>query len=213
MSVYLHRVIEAKDKDGNWELLKWYTPFKKRWDGDEPDIKIKNPCPLNNHNMVFDNACVYRELLNENDDLSERGKPSDCSDDTKKILKEYDEWSWGWTYITLSELCSWAEKEKTKLIRNITIEYNNHQFKKVNDKLDCLLNNKKYEAKPFKSVVDNSDGLDENGNDSMLSYYMTEGIDEYLSILYEAHWVSFASTELSSDWCLPENVRIIYFYS
>ena len=213
MSVYLHRVIETKDKDGNWELLKWYTPFKKRWDGDEPDIKIKNPCPLNNHNMVFDNACVYRELLNENDDLSERGKPSDCSDDTKKILKEYDEWSWGWTYITLSELCSWTEKEKTKLIRNITIEYNNHQFKKVNDKLDCLLNNKKYEVKPFKSVVDNSDGWDENGNDSMLSYYMTEGIDEYLSILYEAHWVSFVSTELSSDWCLPENVRIIYFYS
>ena len=56
MSVYLHRIIETKGKDGKWELVKWYTPFKKRWDGDEPDINIENPCPLNKHNMVFDNA-------------------------------------------------------------------------------------------------------------------------------------------------------------
>ena len=211
MSTYLHRIIEVKNKDGKWETLKWYTPFKKKWDGDKPDIDVDNPCPLASHNMVFDNSPTYRELLDYDDNLSDRGIPSDCSDETSKIIKEYGEWSWGYTCMTLSELCHWSSTERTKLIRNMTIEYNNHQFKKINKKLDCILNKTEYKEGNKATISDEYDGEYET-EENMLSYYMTEGIDEYLSILYEVHWVEFVSTELSPEWHSSENVRIIYFY-
>lgn len=208
MSVYLHRLVEAKGKDGNWRMLRWYSKYDDNDMYCDPDPEINASFPMVRHEDVCDNACVFRELLSDNPDFSNRGLPSDVSNDVRNVLGKYEDYMWGVTSVTLSELRLWSSGMRLKLVSDIRTEYDKACFGMINKKLDCLINGTKY----IDETKASEDGM--NAKSDMLRYYLEYGVEECMSLINECCWVDFLSKEwLNTLFESSENIRVIYFYT
>lgn len=204
MSVYLHRLVETQDKDGKWCLVTWYTNFKKEFENDKPDIGSDAQFPLKRHNNTYSSTELYCELSYNISFLMGRGAPTDMSEESKAIIDGYGEWASDYTYITLSEINECVENMRAKLFSNIEKEYYKTYFDNINSKLDCLLMHKEY-------IMPNKE---DNGTRDMLSYYLSDGVDELMDIASERDFIKFIAMDVKENlWIDENNIRCIYFFA
>lgn len=204
MSVYLHRLVETREKDGKWHLSTWYTDFKKVFENDTPDIGSDTQFPLKRHNITYSNAELYRVLLDNNCFLTGRDIPTDMSEEGKTIIDSYGEWASDHAYITLSEINECVENMRAKLFSNIEKEYCKTYLSNISDKLDCLLTHREY-IMPDKEDKRTTDKL---------SYYLTDGVDEFMDIASERDFIKFIAMNVKgSIWIDENNIRCIYFFA
>lgn len=191
MSTYLTRIVEVKDNDGNWKIVEWHTP------NDNGELEM--------HDHYYNNACIYREVLRDSD-YSDRGIPSDCSERTKAIIEKHKPYAYGHTYMTFSELDSFCNKMRDEVINSIIKEHDKEQFEIINEKLDCILDGKKYKTKKKEDDEYNDEDY------SMLNYYMGERFNDFLSLDSECAAIYFIASEFLQSYASYEGTRVIYYY-
>ena len=153
MSTHVSRYIEVKNKNGKWELLRFYYPFTSNYY--KPDI-ILDGKEYNEFNCTCDNACYLREFLGsrgwtwKDHGLGDRGFPTDMSDELKEYFKKefetprdgetkcYD-YRYNKSYVYLDELYNVYKKEKKEWTDRFLKRLKEHEYDMFHKKLDRLL--------------------------------------------------------------------------
>ena len=153
MGVTLYRLIEVRDDDGNWHLVKFYSPFMKVKDYNDhkPDNELKDGLQLSTI-VEHWRGLSLRDRLGGwyNHDLNIIDKiPDDASEETKKYLHDLNEsvkteWSNGFNFhsVTLNEINAIIYKDfdywKENVIKQITEKSDSKILQKI-EKLEKLM--------------------------------------------------------------------------
>lgn len=201
---------------GEW---KYYEPENpnietvKKDDGSELYLK-KSPYFYNNGGAIRDE--YVGNQWDDNFPYKDRGFPDDMSEDTRKSMTDDDgelcKYGYHKTYVTLSEWCSFYDKEESRILGKIKDAYEKKFHNSINAKLDFLINN-------FKSPVDadvNAFFETLNKDDDGDEYYdspenvIEENMINLFQIAEEIGKISYVADmyELFGD---GDSVRVIYY--
>ena len=190
MSVCCHRIVEFRNKDNQW-------------------VKCAE---------FVDNFHGFDEWKNE--DYYGRGFPEGHTVDEKSLFDEElgREYVWGKSYITMSELGSWAKQEREDAMSYIFKELHYCLTHKMIDKIDAIYNAViKEEYKQVKTEdEDNSDyDYDALGNYDYFKEIIDEAFEEY-EMLHDELVSAWSVVEPIKDedeyWVEPDRVRIVYYF-
>lgn len=226
MGVYLSYFIEFKDREeSNWKLLSYLIPEHKRRyhhenDEDREDIVVIEG---EDYRKVYEDSIqgTIRDLFSSNDDISNRGFPTDISEELDDVLKkEYEEyavdygdgekrdWRWGKSYALLSELYAIYKQEYNEAFERYMKRRMDSRFDYINsrfDRMERLLEQKKVaKLKPFEKEEEWFDDEDswekESLNDAMWLGEWLYGINKL---------VDFAT----GGWYSSDEIRIVCYLS
>lgn len=215
-NVYDYQELKYDEIPIVWTLAKWWSPSKYGYYSNKPDSEINGEKVILN-DCICDNCIVIRDNYLRDDyydaSFNDRGYPQDMSDELKKALEKYGNYSWGHTYVYMNEW--YAEKQKRfENFKNKYIELiSKKEFKNINDKLDLLLKKVKdplYEIKDIESIKNDDNDEDVVNIDDEITYLFDETYQEYQSICSELSYISCLVDEIYG-FTLSENVRITYF--
>lgn len=149
------RAIEVK-VDNKWQILPLAT-FKKTRYSNKADDYIESDKIGNMYQDYIEEASLYfRDYVFDSGIYNNMKKPvpSDACETIKDIISEYS------TYcLTLSDWAEYAKTLEEKFKKDVAELYYRKHFKKVNDKLDCLLNNEKYQEPTEEDIDDEREEL------------------------------------------------------
>ena len=218
MGVYLSYFIEFKDKeDSKWKLLSYLIPEHKRRfhyedKEDKKDIVIVDG---EEYRKVYSDDIQERarDIFSENDEISNRGFPSDMSEELNEILKKEIEgddrdWRWGKSHASLLELRDIYKQEYNEAFERYMKRRMDSRFDYINsrfDRMERLLEQKKVaKLKPFEKEEEWFDDKDswekESLNDAMWFGQWLYGINEL---------VDFAT----GGWYSSNEIRIVCYLS
>ena len=226
MGVYLSYFIEFKDREeSNWKLLSYLIPEHKRRyhhenDEDREDIVVIEG---EDYRKVYEDSIqgTIRDLFSSNDDISNRGFPTDISEELDDVLKkefekyavdygdgEKRDWRWGKSYALLSELYAIYKQEYNEAFERYMKRRMDSRFDYINsrfDRMERLLEQKKVaKLKPFEKEEEWFDDEDswekESLNDAMWLGEWLYGINKL---------VDFAT----GGWYSSEEIRIVCYLS
>ena len=226
MGVYLSYFIEFKDKEeSKWKLLSYLIPEHKRrfHYEDEEDKKDLVIVDGEEYRKVYSDDIQgrARDIFSENDEISNRGFPSDISEELDNILKqEYEkyaidygdgekhDWRWGKTHASLLELRDIYKQEYNEAFERYMKRRMDSRFDYINsrfDRMERLLEQKKVaKLKPFEKEEEWFDDEDswekESLNDAMWFGHWLYGINEL---------VDFAT----GGWYSSDEIRIVCYLS
>jgi hypothetical protein len=236
MSVYMHCFIEVKDKDGKWNLVKWYTDEK--FDKFEPnelynsfqrEVEINGVKTIENIELWPGHA--WRDELSWCRGWGEGefydGLPKDISEELNERLTRYAElykahclelgyseehfetWGRRYSHIYLSEMRRICDNKMKDWRRNAVKAMRDVQFDSVSKKLDRIekIASGK-EVKPLRRKK-----TDEEVEEDMCDYYLDENIEDIIALRRDLTKIDFlAGLFVNDDWVKDENVRIIYYF-
>ena len=226
MGVYLSYFIEFKDREeSNWKLLSYLIPEHKRRyhhenDEDREDIVVIEG---EDYRKVSEDSIqgTIRDLFSSNDDISNRGFPTDISEELDDVLKkefekyavdygdgEKRDWRWGKSYALLSELYAIYKQEYNEAFERYMKRRMDSRFDYINsrfDRMERLLEQKKVaKLKPFEKEEEWFDDEDswekESLNDAMWLGEWLYGINKL---------VDFAT----GGWYSSDEIRIVCYLS
>lgn len=137
------RAIEVK-VDGKWQLLPLATYKKTRYSNAADEYIDSDKIGDMYQDYVEEASLYFRDYIfgGGNDNSLLKPVPDDACDMIKDIISEYN------TYcITLNDWAQYAKALEEKFKKSLSDFYYKKHFLKVNEKLDCLLLNEKYEDK------------------------------------------------------------------
>ena len=218
MGVYLSYFIEFKDKEeSKWKLLSYLIPENKRRfhyedEEDKKDIVIVDG---EEYRKVYSDDIQgrARDIFSENDDISNRGFPTDLSGELDELLKKEIEgddrdWRWGKSYASLSELREIYKQEYNEAFEKYMKRRMDSRFDYINsrfDRMERLLEQKKVaKLKPFEKEEEWFDDEDswekESINCAMWFGQWLHGINKL---------VNFAT----GGWYNSDEIRIVCYLS
>ena len=190
MSVYCHRIVEFRNKDNQWVRCAEFV----------------------------DNFHGFDEWKNKK--YYGRGFPEGHTIDEKKFFDEEagEEWVWGKSYITMSELSAWAKQEREDAMAYIFKELHYGLTNKMVGKLDDIYSVivKKENVKPTDNEEDEeSSNYDMLGNYDYFKEIIDEAFEEY-EMLHDELISAWSVVEPIKDedeyWVEPDRVRIVYYF-
>jgi hypothetical protein len=204
-----------------WELVKWYSDARYGYDNKTCGRLVSNDSKeinLKEHTYFCDNGGIIRDEYVSSrceSKFSERGYPSDMSDELREILKD-DSYTWSHTSVLLSE---WqierdrlVEEFKNKLIKSI----NNEKLNDISEKIDILM---KMAKDPFIEIPQKEkkqredDEYDEYGEyNPTVEYLFEEDFWDILNVQHEINAAWHVVDEIYG-WTSPEKIRIVYYCS
>ncbi len=132
MSTSCYRIVEYRDKDGNW----------------------------NRAGRVVDNFHGFDSWTNQQ--YSRRGFPDGHTVTNSEIESEdVKDYMWGKSYITLSELHNWIKEDGTKSLSYLFSEINRSQGSRIEEKIDeviALLNHQEFKRESDSEAVEDITG-------------------------------------------------------
>lgn len=218
MGVYLSYFIEFKDREeSKWKLLSYLVPEHKRrfHYEDEEDKKDIVIIEGEEYRKVYNDDIQgrARDVFSENDEISNRGFPTDMSEELDAILKKEIEgddrdWRWGKSYATLLELRDIYKQEYNEAFERYMKRCMDSRFDYINSRFDrmerLLEQNKVAKLKPFEKEEEWFDDEDswekESLNDAMWFGQWLYGINEL---------VDFAT----GGWYSSDEIRIVCYLS
>ena len=194
MSTYCHRIIEYLNKDNQWVRV-----------GERVD---------NFHGFDF-----WR-----NNDYYDRGFPENHTIKKEEIYDEEEdrEFVWGKSYITLSELSSWADTEYEEALSSLHSYIQNGLFKKINLKLNDI---ESYisqqtprlppdEMEKAEKEIDEEDDI--ISNYSNFKEYIEEVFEQYRwlnsEIIAASSLVENVANKNEEYWIELDKIRIVFYF-
>lgn len=240
MSTYVSRYIEVKNKEGKWELLKFYFPFNGQHFY-EPDIMMDGK-PFMYFNNTCNNACSLREYLTsrrhswKDYNFGDRGFPTDISDELKEYFRKKFEtpkdgetecdYRYNKSYIYLNELYDTYIKEKDKLFNSFLKRLKEYEYEKIHKKLDRLLqvsslmmgdlteDEKNKEKKKTDKLLKNKKNQDDDENYVSLEEELEE-FDEWFNEIQSLNDEYVYTWRLVSEifgYKDDSEIRIVYYF-
>ena len=191
MSVYCHRIIEYRNKDGQWVRCGEF---------------IDNFHGFNNWN---------------NEDYRDRGFPEGHTIKQDEIVSDDgNEYVWGKSYVTLEELNTWVDKEKENSVKYLYSEINNCFHNRTAAKLDDILNYIVDKKLPSDNKEDEDDYYDKEFDIMKdISYFESTALDitETHDQLYCELIKAWALVDQVKDkegeyWIEPSRARIVFYF-
>jgi len=149
------RAIEVK-VNNKWQLLPLATFKKTRYSNAAEEYIDSDKIGNMYYDYVEETSLFFRDYVfgGSIDNELKKPMPNDACDIIKDIVSDYC------TYcITLSDLAQYANMLEEKFKKSLSEFYYKKHFIKVNDKLDCLLQNKKYIDKSEDEISDELEEL------------------------------------------------------
>jgi hypothetical protein len=189
VSTYCHRIVEFRNKDNQW-------------------VKCAE---------FLDNFHGFDEWKNK--DYYGRGFPEGHTVDEKSLFDEETgkEFVWGKSYITLTELCSWAKQEREEALAYIFKELHYGLTRKMEGKLDDIYKVvvKKEDVQPVENGEDENDLYDLLGNYDYFKEVTEEAFDQYEMLHDEliSAWSVVEPIKAEDEyWVESDRVRIVYYF-
>ena len=149
------RAIEVK-VDGKWKILPLAT-FKKQRYSNKADEYVDSDKIGDMYQDYLEEVSLYFRDYVFNYDVDNHLKksvPDDVCEEIKDIIDKYN------TYcITLDDWAQYAKELEEKFKKDVAELYYKKHFKKVNEKLDCLLNKKEYQEPSEEEIDDEREEL------------------------------------------------------
>ena len=234
---------EEEDCRHEWVLLRWYTKpdhsySPKKYDvvvGDintessdlyykkrTPTCKVgerlaENVCYCDNGGIIRDE--YVRRGYGLHDSFEDRGFPKDMSNELKEVLKTEGEYTWGHTYIYLSEWQAEYEKRLAEFKKKLEDIYKEDKLSIIDNKLDLLIRKVKdplyeepiiEEKKPNEDDDEYDDDEDEETLESRLNYLWDEDFSDIMSIKGEM-LRAYNLIDEPFGYTSDEDIRITYF--
>ena len=232
---------EAKeDCRHEWVLLRWYTKpdhsySPKRYDAVVGSINLESFDPyckkrtpvikvgdkLQENVDYCDNGGIIRdEYISHgyglHDTFADRGYPTDMSEELKAVLKEDDEYSWGHTYVYLSEWSNEYDKRLEEFKRKLEDIYKEDRLSIIEKKIDLLEKKMKdpfYEEPVIKKEKKDDDEYDDDEEETLeerLRYLWDEEFMDLMSIKNEIRR-AYHLIDQPFGWTSDKDIRITYF--
>ena len=221
--------VEDKDIPAKWELVKWYSDATKGYCyEDETSSPFNDPdngknIKLKGHRMFCDNGGVIRDNYighgwTDDDKFQDRGYPTDMSEELKKELEHKDgeeDYTWGHTYVLLSEWGAERDKLIEKFKNNVISRVQDKEFNKINEKLDlimCKCKDPHYEPEPKEKKEGEEYDSEEDGiyYEDTVDYLFEEDFWDIMQVTREMCVVGHIVDEIYG-WTSPEQIRIVYY--
>lgn len=181
MSTICYRIIEYRDGDGNWKQA----------------------------GKIVDNFHGFDSWTNPQ--YSRRGFPDGHTVTNNEIESEDGkDYTWGKSYITLSELDNWIKEDGTKSLSYLFSEINRSQANRIEKKIDSILNILKYSE--VKEVTTDEDEDDITGNFDYFSETVEETFRDYLSLNWEYSFAKKLVDSVVDSYMDDEDIRIVFYY-
>lgn len=236
MSVYLYCFIEVKDKEGKWNLVKWYTDEK--FDKFEPNELYNN---FEREVEINGSKAIEKIELwpgySWRDELSWcrgwgrpeilDGLPKDISEELNERLTRYAEaykahclglgyseehfenWARRYSHIYLSDMREICEEKMKRWRENTVKAMRDAQFDTISKKLDKI---EKIaagkEVKPSRRKK-----TDEEIEEEACEYYLEENIEEIIILRKELAKIDFLIELFTgNDFAEEKDARIIFYF-
>lgn len=229
---------KLKKCDYKWTLVKLYTEANHGYHPTDWDITIgdvnreekepgwrriplakegtkldENICYCDNGGIIRDNFISDRGWGDRDYDVADRGWPDDMSDDLKQEFTRDMDYTWGHTYVTLSEWNKIFNSEFEVFKKKIAKKIQETEFKQVNEKLDLLTKLVKDPSytPPKKKKKKNEDEDETTCYEDTLEYIWEEDFWDLMMIRREINR-AYDAIE-SFGYMADGDVRIIYYLS
>lgn len=237
MSVDCYFLIEVKDADGKWHLVKWYTDEKfEEFDREYSEYSFEKEAEIDGTKHI-----VKHEIwtgLQWRDELSWTrgwggesvcdGLPNDISEELDTLIKERWEkekqrrielygneeseyhYKTRFSYIYLNDMWDICEKKMKEWRDRLLERVRNIQLDEINEKLDDL--KKLVQGKEVKAKKKKKDE-DEYYEDT-IEYYLDDYLEDVIHLRQETKMIStLAETFVGDRWLDSSNVRVIFYFS
>lgn len=190
MSTYCHRIVEFYDKNNQWVRCGEFV----------------------------DNFHGFDQWKNE--DYYDRGFPENTTVKQEEITDSEDgrEYVWGKSYVTMTELNAWIDKEKEESMSYLFNTIKDGMFYRMINKINDIHTVVVDHAEPSKQ--DNSESDDDIRYDPLSNYdYFKDNVnvifEQYESLCGEsiAAWSVVETMKVEDEyWIDPERVRIVFYF-
>ena len=201
MSISLYKLVEVKDKDGKWRLVKWH-----------PDSSDTS------HYWIWQ-GLSFRDYFTHNYD-KRYPEPDDVSEDTKRILEEEPN-NPSYFFMGYDELCDIAHTAFERVWGSLV----NAMNKRINESRDTSViailkslakiskpeDAEKIAVRALKDMGKDTFDNDAECEDDPLEY-IKEDLYDYLGMIQELNTIRTLVDAFTGDaWIDEENIRVIMY--
>lgn len=201
MSISLYKLVEVKDKDGKWRLVKWH-----------PDTSDTSHC------WIWQ-GLSFRDYFIHNYDIR-HPEPDDISEDTKRILEEEPN-NPSYFFMGYNELCDIAHSAFERVWGSL-VNAMNERINKSRDmfviailkslaKISKPEDAEKIAVRALKDMGKDTFDNDAECEDDSLEY-IKEDLYDYLGMIQELNTIRTLVDAFTGDaWIDEENIRVIMY--
>lgn len=201
MSISLYKLVEVKDKDGKWRLVKWH-----------PDTSDTSHC------WIWQ-GLSFRDYFINNYDIR-YPEPDDISEDTKRILEEEPN-NPSYFFMGYDELCDIAHTAFERVWGSLVNAMNERINKSRDTSLIAILKSLAKISKPEDAEKIAVRALKDMGKDTFDNdaeceddplEYIKEELYDYLGMIQELNTIRTLVDAFTGDaWIDEENIRVIMY--
>lgn len=201
MSISLYKLVEVKDKDGKWRLVKWH-----------PDTSDTSHC------WIWQ-GLSFRDYFINNYDIR-YPEPDDISEDTKRILEEEPN-NPSYFFMGYDELCDIAHTAFERVWGSLVNAMNERINKSRDTSVIAILKSLAKISKPedaekiavraLKDIGKDTFDNDVECEDDTLEY-IKEDLYDYLGMIQELNTIRTLVDAFTGEyWTSEENIRVIMY--
>lgn len=201
MSISLYKLVEVKDKDGKWRLVKWH-----------PDTSDTSHC------WIWQ-GLSFRDYFINNYDIR-YPEPDDISEDTKRILEEEPN-NPSYFFMGYDELCDIAHTAFERVWGSLVNAMNERINKSRDTSVIAILKSLAKISKPedaekiavraLKDMGKDTFDNDAECEDDSLEY-IKEDLYDYLGMIQELNTIRTLVDAFTGEyWTSEENIRVIMY--
>ena len=235
MGVSCYFLIEVKDADGKWHLVKWYTDEKfDKFEKDyaeysfEKEMEIGGVKHIEKHEIWT--GLQWRDELswsrNFERNIATDGLPKDISEELDSLIKErwkkeeerrielYGsekseyEYKTRFSYAYLNDMWDVCDQKMKTWKEGMQKHVKDDQLKEINEKLDDL--KKLAQGKELKAKKKDKEEYYED----TLDYYLDDYLEDVIQLRQETKMLAtLAETFVGDSWLDPSNIRVIFYFS
>lgn len=202
MSVSLYKLVEVKDKDGKWRLVKWH-----------PDTSDTSDCWIW-HGLSFRDYFIRRY------DISYYPVPDDISEDTKRILAEEPNKP-AYFFMDYNELCDIAHTTFERVWGSLVNAMNKRIKESRDTSVIAILKSLAKISKPEDAEKIAVGALKDMGKDTFDNdveceddplEYIKEELYDYLGMIQELNTIRTLVEAFTGEyWVDEKNIRVIMY--
>lgn len=201
MSISLYKLVEVKDKDGKWRLVKWH-----------PDTSDTSHC------WIWQ-GLSFRDYFINNYDIR-YPEPDDISEDTKRILEEEPN-NPSYFFMGYNELCDIAHSAFERVWGSLVNAMNERINKSRDTSVIAILKSLAKISKPedaekiavraLKDMGKDTFDNDAECEDDSLEY-IKEDLYDYLGMIQELNTIRTLVDAFTGEyWTSEKNIRVIMY--
>lgn len=215
--------IKLKTCDYKWNLLEYWVLNNIHNKTEKPDLLSDNT-ELKKITDYWDNGGSIRDVYlsqwySDKYNISERGIPDDCSDETREVLNLNDNYIYNRTNVLLSELFSIYNREIEEFKNKIKENIFNKQLKTIDEKVDKI-----YSKLNGENIAEDTSTNKENNDNITLDNEEEYDYDVNIDTLFDEEFNDIQTlndeiviirhlVEETYGYIPSENIRINYYFS